>query len=89
MEKIDTLIELQQKKLVLLNELKESIAFEASDYSVQKIPKMHPHEQQKFILFNKEQKELKFGSAGTIAGYLMMRKIPKEKVYNFNLITTI
>jgi len=63
--------------------------FEASDYSIQDVPKMHPDEQKKFILLDKEGKELKFGSSGQIAGYLLMRKISKEKVYNFNLITTI
>lgn len=88
MKAIDNVIELQQRKLALLEELKQSMLFDDSDYSIQDVPKMHPSEQQKFILFDKEGKELKFGSSGQIAGYLMMRKIPKEKVYNFNLITT-
>ena len=83
MEPIDTAIQLTEKKVSLLKELKQSQIYESCDYHVVATPGRTAD----FILFEiAAQKEVRNGNAQYIRTWLERRKIPNNKVYDYKLI---
>ena len=80
---MEELIRLTEKKLALLKELKESIAFEAADYIVAHLPRGFDTDY--YLLVEKETENIKHaGRKTSIQKYLDKRQI--TKVYWKHLI---
>lgn len=80
---IDRLIELSEKKVTLLKELRESLKYESCKYHIDN----DPGRKGWYFLILIESKEIvRDGTPETIRKYLEMRKIPNEIVYKYELI---
>ena len=77
---IDKLIQATEKKLDLLNELKESLHYEQCIYDVVQLP-----DGGKFMVIEiSTKKEVRFDYPSQLVKWFDRRKIDKDKVYNYN-----
>jgi hypothetical protein len=86
MEQINKLIEIESKKLSLLEELKTRIEYDTKDYDLIQPIKNKKH----FMLFEiKTGNNLLYGTPKEVKAYLNLRAIENDRVMNTTLLKTL
>lgn len=85
---IDKLIELAEKQVKLLKELKESLHYESCIYEVREIPGYDVKSmEKKYMVFDiATGREVTFGYAESLLHWFDIRNIKQNKIYNIQIL---
>lgn len=85
---IDKLIELAEKQVKLLKELKESLHYESCTHEVREIPGYDVKSmEKKYMVFEiATDREVTFGYAESLLHWFDIRNIKQNKIYNIQIL---